>query len=49
LQLALTQSGFRMKPDGTLQVYNPDQSKFHTIQVRGTAGAEYITIGAGET
>jgi hypothetical protein len=45
----LTQAGFRIKSDGSFQIWNPDQSKFHTLQVRGAAGAEYITIGAGET
>lgn len=40
---------FRIKSDGSFQLYNTDQSKWHTLTVRGTAGAEYITIGAGET
>jgi hypothetical protein len=48
-QLLLTTSNFRIYSDGTLQVYNPDQSKWHTLQVRGAAGAEYITIAAGVT
>jgi len=42
-------SGFRVRSDGSFQVYNPDQSKWHSLKVRGTAGAEYIEIGAGET
>jgi hypothetical protein len=46
--LLLTQAGFRVKSDGSFQIWNPDQSKFHTLQVRGAAGAEYITIGLGE-
>jgi hypothetical protein len=39
----------RIKTDGSFQLWNPDQSKFHTISVAGTAGAEYLVIGAGET
>jgi hypothetical protein len=39
----------RIKIDGSFQLWNPDQSKFHTISVAGAAGAEYLTIGAGET
>lgn len=38
----------RIKASGELQLWNPDQSKWHTLQVRGLAGGEYITIGAGE-
>lgn len=38
----------RIKATGELQLWNPDQSKWHTLQVRGLAGGEYITIGAGE-
>ena len=40
---------WRVKADGTFQLWNPDQSLWHTLQVRGAAGAEYITVGAGET
>jgi hypothetical protein len=40
--------GLRIKPDGSFQLWNPDQSRWHTLQVRGLAGAEYVTIGAGE-
>ena len=38
----------RIKADGTLQIWNPDQSTFHSLLVRGAAGAEYLEIGAGE-
>jgi hypothetical protein len=37
----------RILADGTLQIFNPDQSKYHTLTVRGAAGAEYLTIAAG--
>jgi|SRR4030095_15172563 hypothetical protein len=39
----------RVKSDGSFQLWNPDQSKWHTLQIKGSAGAEYITIGAGES
>lgn len=39
----------RIKTDGSLQLWNPDQSKWHTLLIGGAAGGEYITIGAGET
>jgi len=39
----------RIKADGSLQLWNPDQSKWHTLSIGGTAGGEYILIGAGET
>ena len=34
--------------DGELQLWNPDQSKWHTIYVKGAAGAEYLAIGPAE-
>jgi len=37
----------RTMADGTFYLFNPDQSKFHALAVRGAAGAEYITLGAG--
>jgi hypothetical protein len=40
---------WRVKADGTFQLWNPDQSKWHTLLVHGLVGAEYLTIGAGET
>ena len=46
--VAVASSLFRVKSDGSFQLWNPDQSKWHTLQVRGAAGGEYITIGAGE-
>jgi hypothetical protein len=38
----------RIKADGSFQLWNPDQSKWHTLLVHGLAGAEYLTIGIGE-
>jgi hypothetical protein len=34
--------------DGELQLWNPDQSKWHTIYIKGAAGAEYLAIGPAE-
>lgn len=34
--------------DGELQLWNPDQSKWHTLYISGTAGAETLTIGPPE-
>jgi hypothetical protein len=39
----------RVKADGSLQLWNPDQTKWHSISVGGAAGGEYLLIGAGET
>lgn len=39
--------GWRVK-DGNIQLWNPDQSLYHAIQVNGTAGNEVIVIAAGE-
>ena len=48
-KVALTVAGhYRIKSDGSLQLWNPTQSKFHTLSLSGTAGAELLTIGAGE-
>jgi hypothetical protein len=49
LALPVYLSKLRIEEDGSLKIWNPDQSKFHLLTVRGTAGAEYLTIGAGET
>lgn len=39
---------WRVKSDGSLQLWNADQALFHTISVIGAAGAEQLSIGAGE-
>lgn len=39
---------YRIKDDGTWQLWNPDQNLFHTISISGAAGAEILNIGAGE-
>jgi hypothetical protein len=39
----------RIKADGSFQLWNPDQNKWHTLLCGGAAGGEYLTIGAGET
>jgi len=34
--------------DGELQLWNPDQETWHTVYIRGLAGAEQLVIGPGE-
>lgn len=34
--------------DGELQLWNPDESTWHTLYVKGAAGAEYLALGPGE-
>ena len=40
---------YRIKTDGSFQLWNATQSKWHTIGVAGASGAEALTIGAGES
>ena len=40
---------YRVKDGQHIQLYNPDQDKWHTVTVRGAAGSEHIDIGEGET
>jgi hypothetical protein len=40
---------YRIKNDGSFQLWNATQSKWHTLGVTGAAGAEVLTIGAGES
>lgn len=47
MTLPLSLTKLRIATDGTLQIFNPDQNLFHTLTVRGSAGAEYLTIDAG--
>lgn len=42
----LTNPSFRIS-DGELQIWNPDQSKWHTVYVRGGAGQEQLVIAGG--
>lgn len=39
---------YRIKDDGTFQLWNPDQNLFHTLSISGAAGEEILSIGAGE-
>lgn len=48
IELPFITDFMRIKATGELQVWNSDQNKYHTLLVQGSAGAEYITIGAGE-
>lgn len=40
---------YRFKLDGTFQLWNATQSKWHSLTISGAAGAEELGIGAGET
>lgn len=33
--------------DGELQLWNPDQSKWHSVYIRGAVGAEHLVIAGG--
>jgi hypothetical protein len=44
VDLPLELSGMRIKDDGYLQLWNPDQSKYFTIQIRGAVGEEYFDL-----
>lgn len=39
---------FRIKTDGTFQLYNPDSAKYHTLSLSGNNGSVTIIISAGE-
>jgi hypothetical protein len=50
LSLPSTVAGhYRIKNDGSFQLWNATQSTWHTLVVTGAAGAEALTIGAGES
>lgn len=40
---------FRIKADGTFQLYNPTTSKFHTLSLSGADGAVVLAFAAGES
>ncbi|HSI10723.1 MAG TPA: hypothetical protein VK961_01705 [Chthoniobacter sp.] len=39
---------YRLKSDGSLQLWNATESKWHSLTISGAAGAEVLSIGAGE-
>lgn len=39
---------FRIKEDGTFQLYNPDSEMYHTISLSGADGSVTMDFGAGE-
>lgn len=39
---------YRIKGDGSFQLWNATQNKFHSLTLSGAAGAEVLSIGAGE-
>ncbi|MDR3721804.1 MAG: hypothetical protein P4L00_09410 [Candidatus Acidoferrales bacterium] len=46
----LTVAGqYRIQSDGSFQLWNAAQSKWHTLAINGAAGVEVLTIGAGES
>jgi hypothetical protein len=44
LALPLELVGMRITDDGYFQLWNPDQSKYFTLLIRGAVGAEYIDL-----
>lgn len=44
-----TGANYRVSAGGNFQLWNPTQSKWHTIWITGAAGAEQVTLGAGES
>lgn len=38
----------RIKPDGTFQLWNATQDKWHSITITGAIGEEGLNIGEGE-
>lgn len=40
---------YRLKADGTFQLWNATESKWHSLAISGATGAEVISIGAGES
>lgn len=44
LELPLELVGMRINDTGYLQLWNPDQSKYFTIQIRGAVGEEYFDL-----
>lgn len=40
---------YRIKSDGTFQLWNADTSKFHTLTLSGADGAVTLDIAAGES
>jgi hypothetical protein len=47
-QLKAPTSGLYRIQNGALQIWNADQSKYHTISISGAAGSETMDIGPGE-
>lgn len=46
--LATVAGKYRIKDDGSFQLWNATQNKFHSITVSGAAGEEVLNIAAGE-
>jgi hypothetical protein len=40
---------YRFKTDGALQLWNATENKWHSLTLSGAAGAEVLSIGAGES
>lgn len=48
LALKTVAGKYRIKADGTFQLWNATQSKWHALTLSGAAGEEILSIGAGE-
>jgi hypothetical protein len=48
LVLATVATKYRIKSDGSFQLWNPTQSAWHSLALSGAVGAEVLAIGAGE-
>jgi len=44
-----TAGKYRFKIDGSLQLWNATENKWHTLTISGAPGAEVLSIGAGES
>ena len=47
-QIKTPTNGIYRLRNGALQLWNPDQSKWHTVGIKGAEGAEYWSYGPGE-
>lgn len=48
LALKTVASKYRIKTDGTVQIFNPDTGLYHTISLSGAAGAVTMDFAVGE-
>ena len=48
LALRTVAGKYRIKTDGTFELWNADQSLWHALTISGALGAEQLNIAAGE-